>query len=93
MTQQGRGANQLKDVITVGSRSQRCGLNVPVKTHTELGVVVCASNPSTREAEAGSSLNSRLTWSTYHILGQPTSPKTKQNKFSEMYLLLSIYSL
>jgi hypothetical protein len=35
-----------------------------IETHTQLGVVAHAFNPSTREAEAGGFLSSRPAWST-----------------------------
>jgi hypothetical protein len=66
------------------------------KTTGQLGVVVHAFNPSTREAEAGGFLSSRPAWSTEWVPGQPgiyretlsrknknkqtTTKKTKNNK-------------
>jgi hypothetical protein len=58
------------------------GINKP-------GVVVHAFNPSTREAEAGGFLSSRLAWSTKWVPGQPglhreTLSQTKQTKTNKM---------
>jgi hypothetical protein len=39
--------------------------------YRELGIVVHAFNPSTREAEAGGFLSSRPAWSTKWVPGQP----------------------